>query len=452
LTGSVEPREPIVVDRPETRYARSGDVHIAYQVFGDGPIDLVFIPGAFSHVEIAWENPKIAHAFERFARFARVIIFDKRGTGLSDRVGVSLTYENFLDDLLVVLDACGCERAAFYGQIDGAMIATVFAATYPERSRALVTFGMPARPMRSDDYPWGMDPAFWDAARHELDDAAVADLLLSTSDPANFADPEIRRWTERWFRASIGPGGLLALIDAFVQTDIRDVLPTVRVPTLVMHVSDDGFVPVENARFVADHIAGAQLRVVSSGGTSRSLDDDVLDEVESFITGAPPVPHTDRVLATVLFSDIVGSTQRASEVGDRAWRERLDRVEAVVRRELDRFQGKFVKDTGDGYLATFDGPARAINCARTVRDSLLALEIETRTGLHTGEVERRGVDVAGIGVHLAARIMDAAETGEILVSSTVKDLVVGSGIRFSERGEREFKGVPDRWRLFSVDV
>ncbi len=440
------------MQRPETQYARSGDVHIAYQVFGDGPTNLAFIFPAFSHVEIAWENPDFAHAFERLSRFARVVIFDKRGTGLSDRVGVVLTYEQFLDDLRAVLDAAGMDKAALYGHFDGGMIATVFAATYPERTSALVTFGTPAKFLRADDFPFGMEPAFWESAKEQVDDRFVMDLLITTTIPQAATDPSLRAWTERWFRASIGPGGLLALIDAAAQTDIRPVLPIVQAPTLVLHAIDDGFVPAGNADYLAEHIPSAQLRIVSGAATSRAFEDDVLDEIETFLTGAPPVATSDRVLATVLFGDIVESTQRLAEVGDRIWRDRLDRMVAIVRREIARFQGIFLEDTGDGYFATFDGPARAIHCARAIRDSLLALEIQTRSGLHTGEVERRGEKVAGIGVHIASRVMAKAEPNEVLASSTVKDLVVGSGISFSDRGEHELKGVPGSWRLFSVET
>jgi class 3 adenylate cyclase len=438
------------MERPETQYARSGDVHIAYQVMGDGPIDLVFIHAAFSHVEMVWDHPLYAHMFERLSRFARVILFDRRGTGLSDRVGVALSYEQFLDDLRAVLDATGSEKAALYGHVDGGIIAAIFAATYPERTRALVTFGTPAKMLRSDDYPSGLAPEFWETAKRELDDRAVIDLLMTASSGPDL-DPWERTWGERWWRASIGPGGLVTLIDAGMQMDIRDILPAVQVPTLVMHAVDDGFVPMGNAEYIAEHVPKAKLLLVKGAYTRRGLEDDVLDEIETFLTGAPPVVISDRVLATVLFGDVVASTQRAAELGDRAWRDRLDRMGSVVRRELDRFQGSFVKDTGDGFLATFDGPARAIQCARAIRDSLLALEIETRTGLHTGEIERRGQDVSGLGVHIASRVMDEAGPSEIVVSSTVKDLVVGSGIQFVERGERELKGVPDRWRLFAVE-
>jgi class 3 adenylate cyclase/predicted alpha/beta hydrolase len=440
------------MDRPKTQYARSGDVHIAYQVFGEGPTNLAFLFPAFSHVEIAWENPDFAHAFERLSRFARVVIFDKRGTGLSDRVGVVLTYEQFLDDLRAVLDAAEFDRTALYGHFDGGMIATVFAATYPERTSALVTFGTPAKFLRADDFPYGMEPAFWESAKQQVDDRFVLDMLITTTTPQAAADPALRGWTERWFRASIGPGGLLALIDAAIQTDIRHVLPTVQAPTLVIHAADDAFVPAGNAEYLAEHIPSAELRLVSGASSTRAFEDDVLDEIETFLTGVPPIVASDRVLATVLFGDIVGSTEHLATVGDRTWRERIERMVAIVRREIDRFQGNFVEDTGDGYLATFDGPARAIHCARAIRDSLLALEIQTRTGLHTGEVERRGAKFVGLGVHIASRVMDRAEPNEILVSSTVKDLVVGSGIRFGERGEHELKGIPDRWRLFSVEA
>lgn len=438
------------MEQPETRYARRGDVHIAYQVVGEGPIDLVVVPAAVSHVELQWEDLPSAAGRWRLASFSRLIVFDKQGTGLSDRTAGPLALEHHLDDITCVLDAVGSERACLLGQIDGGILAAIFAATYPERTRALVTQGTPARLLQADDYPWGIDTNLWEMTQRVADDGFALDQLMLLAAPERSSDPEFMAWSRRFWRAGIGPGGLLAFMRAVADTDIRPVLPTIRVPTLVMHLAQDALVPVESARYMASHIPGARLVVVPGADTAKFQEDEVIDEVETFLTGVRPQPRVDRVLATVLFADIVGSTQRLSELGDRRWRDRLDRMRSVVRRELERFRGTFVKDTGDGYLATFDGPARAIRCAQAVRDSLLALEIETRTGLHTGEIELRGGDVAGIAVHIGQRVSAMAEPGEVLVSRTVTDLVAGSGLEFEDRGEHEMKGVPGRWQVYAV--
>ena len=439
--------------RPKTHYAKSGDVHIAYQVVGDGPIDLVFIPGWFSHVENNWERPEIAHFFERLASFTRLITFDKRGTGLSDPVAVTNppTLEERMDDVRAVMDAVGSEHAALMGLSEGGPMCMLFAATYPERTTALILTGTFARMIKADDYPIGMDRDVVESLVNAMVDQWGEGLVLQFSAPS-IDSPEERRLTGQYERAAASPGMALALMKLNLDTDTRDVVGAIRVPTLVLHREGDRLIPIEMGRYLAEHIPGARL--VSLPGIDHVPwvgDTDLLcDEVQEFLTGSRHVAEPDRVLATVMFADIVGSTGRAAELGDRRWHELLDRFYEMTARQIESFGGRQVKTTGDGVLATFDGPARGVRGASTIVSSVRPLGLQVRMGLHTGECEVMGEDVGGIAVHIGARIAALADAGEVLVSRTVRDLVVGSGLVFEDRGERELKGVPGTWQLFKL--
>jgi pimeloyl-ACP methyl ester carboxylesterase len=439
---------------PETRYAASGDVNIAYQTAGSGPVDLVYVPGWTSNIELMWEEPAYARYLDRLASFSRLILFDKRGTGMSDRVPEAdlPTLEQRMDDVRAVLDAVGSRRAVIFGVSEGGNMSMLFAATYPERTIALVTFGVFAKRMWAPDYPWAPTPdereRWYAFLEREWGKAADIETLAPTA--AN--DAAFVRWYGRFLRQSASPRAALVLARMNTEIDVRDVLPTIRVPTLVMHRVDDRDIKVEEGRFVATLIPGA--RYVELRGQDHlpwvGDQDEVIDEVEEFVTGERPGYRVDRVLATVLFTDIVDSTRRAAGLGDRAWHELRDRHDAVVRRELERHRGREVKTLGDGFLATFDGPARGINCAREVVRGMRPLGLDVRAGLHTGECEVAGDDVVGIAVHVGARVAAMAGPGEVLVSGTVKDLVAGSGIAFVERGDHQLKGVPGTWRIFAV--
>ncbi|MDO8612486.1 MAG: adenylate/guanylate cyclase domain-containing protein [Dehalococcoidia bacterium] len=436
--------------QPETRYAKSGDVHIAYQVVGEGPLDLVWVPGFVSHLEVGWEEPEYGRFFERLASFSRVIIFDKRGTGLSDRVSIKdlPTLEQRMDDIRAVMDCVGSKRAAVYGISEGSSLAALFAATYPERVSALLISGSfvgftNVRPseerlremLNAWEQNWGQG----------------MDLALFA--PGRADDERFRQWWARFQRMAASPGAAVAILRMNFQIDIRHVLPAIRVPTLILHQADDRAVLPDGDRYIAQNIPGARYVEIPGAyhwpwmGDSDAL----LGEVQEFLTGVRPAPEPDRVLATVLFTDIVASTERAVKVGDRRWRDLLDSYYALTRKELVRFRGREVKTMGDGFLATFDGPARGIRCACAVSDAARQIGIETRAGLHTGECELIGDDVGGIAVHIGARVAATAGPDEVLVSSTVKDLVAGSGLRFEDRGVHTLKGVPEEWRLFAVD-
>jgi pimeloyl-ACP methyl ester carboxylesterase len=438
---------------PPTRYARSGDVSIAYQVVGDGPFDLVFVPGFVWHIEEIWEIPPLAAFFERLAAFSRLILFDKRGMGMSDRPPEPPTLEESMQDVRAVMDAVGSERAALFGISEGGPMSMLFAATYPDRVRALVLFGAFPRIVEAEDYPPGIPRAIveevFDRIAREWGGPAGLDLWA----PSHHEDLQLQEWWAHLLRNGTSPRGARALLRMYLDLDVRHVLPTIGVPTLVLHRTDERVAPVGAGRYIAERIPGARL-VELTGDSHLPIVGDVepiLEEVEEFLTGRPPVREPDRVLATVLFTDIVGSTERAAALGDTRWRELLDTHNRLVRRELDRYRGREVKTVGDGFVATFDGPARAVRCARTIADEVRRLGIEIRAGLHTGECELVGKDVAGIAVHIGARVGAQAAPGEVLVSNTVKDLVAGSGLSFVERGTHALKGVPGEWRLYALD-
>jgi pimeloyl-ACP methyl ester carboxylesterase len=437
--------------RPKTRYAHSGEVSIAYQVFGEGSIDLVCVPGLVSHLELQWELPQCARFLHRLASFARVVAFDKRGTGLSDPVTGAPGVDERLDDIEAVMDAAGIERAVLLGISEGGGLSALFAGTRPDRVSALIMYGSFPRVLRTDDYPYGLEPGLRDQALSAIGEYWGSGISLRMLAPEKVEDPAFMGWWRRFERSAASPGMAAAAMRLNFELDIRDVLPTIRVPALVMHTRND-LVSIGGARWMAEQMPDA--RFVEFEGSDHwpwARDPDpVCDEIEEFLTGVRRGPEPDRVLATVVFTDIVRSTQRASELGDRQWRETLERHDAVTREELDRFRGREIKMTGDGCLATFDGPARAVRFARAISDRVGQLGIELRAGLHAGECELRDHDVGGIAVHIGARVAGLAAPGEVLVSSTVKDLVVGSDIRFEERGTHELKGVPGEWRLFAA--
>ena len=442
-------------EQVKTQYARSGDLHIAYQVVGEGPLDLVYVPGWVSHVELAWEEPTLATFLRRLASFSRLIMFDKRGTGLSDRVPNEKlpTLEGRIDDLRAVMDAVGSEQAAVFGFSEGGNLSAFFAATYPERAKALVLFGTFAKRIWSPDYPWAPKPEEREREYERLEREWGELMDVEEYAPSKAGDEVFLRRLATYFRRSASPGAAIALLRMNAQLDIRHILPIIRVPTLVIHRSGDRDANVEEGRWIAEQIPNA--RFVEMPGEDHlpwvGDQDAVVDEIEEFLTGARSVPESNRVLATVLFTDIVGSTDHAARLGDRAWRELLGLHHSLVRKELARFRGREIKTVGDAFIATFDGPARAVRCACGIRARVAEIGIQIRAGLHTGEIEIADHDIGGIGVNIAARVIAAAQSGEVLVSSTVKDLSAGSGIVFVDRGAHALKGVPDEWRLFAVN-
>ena len=443
-----------MTETPRTRYARSGDAHIAYQVFGSGDVDLVFVPGFVSNVEQYWEVPRIREFLERLGSFARVVIFDKRGTGLSDPVAEPPSLEQRMDDMQAVMDAAGLDRAALFGISEGGPASVLFAATYPERTTALVIYGSTPRFRADDDAPWGASDEIVERLLAATASHWGQGTLLGVFAESRRDDPELRQAWGRFQRAGASPGMAQALFAATFEIDVRDVLPTISVPTLVLHRTGDVAVPVDGARLMAERIPGARLVELEGRDHLFFIGDyeRIVDEMEEFLTGTRQARPLDRVLATVMFTDIVDSTKRAAEAGDRRWRELIARHDDLTRRQLKRFRGREIKTLGDGFLATFDGPARGIECASAIRDGVRPLGLEVRAGLHTGECELAGGDVRGMAVNIGARIGALAEANEVLVSSTVKDLVVGADLEFSDRGEHELKGVPGTWRLYTASA
>jgi class 3 adenylate cyclase len=435
--------------QPVTRYARSGDVQIAYQVFGDGPIDLVIVPPFVSNIENYWDEPDFSRWLLRLASYARVAMFDKRGTGLSDRVSELPGVDQRIDDLRAVMDAVGMDQAALLGVSEGGPLAALFAATYPHRCRALVLYGTFAR-----FTSWLPTSEALDAFLGYIDQAWGTGGSLPLFAPTRGNDPDFQRWWGRFERLGASPSAAKALMRMNSQIDVRDILPTIRVPTLVVHRTDDVTINVEGGRYLADHIPGA--RYVELPGTDHipfvgENAAEIAESIEEFLTGSKASVAADRVLATVLFTDIVGSTEKAVALGDSRWRDLLNRHNAAVRRNIAHFRGRETKTTGDGFLVAFDGPARAVRCACAIAEDVRLLGIEIRAGLHTGECEEIGDDIGGIAVHIGARVAGLAGPSQVLVSSTVKDLVAGSGLRFVDHGEHALKGVPGEWRVFAVN-
>ncbi len=436
--------------QPETRYTKSGDVNIAYQVVGDGPLDFVLVAGFVSHLDLDWAEPHSANMLERLASFSRLIRFDKRGTGLSDRPGGLPDLETRMDDVRAVMDAVGSERAALLGYSEGGPLCILFAATYPERTSALVLYGTYAKRCDPDeDYPWAPTREEREAYAEQIERDWSWEADMGSMAPS--ADEAMARWWAARTRAAASPGAARALILMNSEMDVRHVLPAIRVPTLVLHRSGDRDARVEEGRYLAERIPGARFVELPGEDHVPWIDaEGLLEEVEEFLTGVRPTPEPDRVLATILFTDIVGSTATAAKLGDRRWAELVQAHHAAVRRELEWWRGQELNTAGDSFFAAFDGPARAVRCAVAVRDAARALGLEVRAGVHTGECERLDNMLGGIAVHIGARVSAQAGPGEVVVSSTVKDLTVGSGIEFADRGEHELKGVPGSWRLFQV--
>jgi class 3 adenylate cyclase len=448
------------MDVPETRYTRSGDLNIAYQVVGEGPLDLVFIPSLTHHVELVWENPPQARFFGRLASIGRLLLFDKRGTGMSDRVVGVPTLEARMDDIRAVMDAAGSERAVLFGLGDGGPLCALFAATYPERTTALVLLNTGPRMVRSPELPWLPTRAERERQAEEMvrrwgDREDWVDRFGRGSPSST---EEERQGFARVIRLSVSPGSAAAYLRMNLDVDVCSVLPLIRVPTLVMYRTEIEGMDARTGQYLAEHIQGARLVELAGRDFAPQIGDTdrILAELDDFLSGVVAEKQwqaePDRVLATVLFTDIVDATTRAVELGDRAWRELLQKHHDAIRRQLTRFRGRAVDTAGDGFFATFDGPARAIHCACAIRESLGELGIEVRAGLHTGECERDGEKVTGIAVHIGARVAAIAQAGEVLVSRTVKDLVAGSGIELDDRGEHELKGVPGDWQLFAVET
>jgi pimeloyl-ACP methyl ester carboxylesterase len=439
-------------DLPTTRYVKSDDVHVAYQVFGEGPLDLLFVPGFVSNVEAIWQSADHSAFFRRLASFCRVIFFDKRGTGMSDRGSQIFTLEQRMHDVQAILDDVGSERAALFGVSEGGPMSLLYAATYPARTSALVLYGTYAKRSWAPDYPFGWKDDQWERLfdnfkRHWGTTQSLAVTLFA---PSLAADREGAERFASYTRAAASPGAAVAIMQMNREIDVRHVLPTIRVPTLILHRTAERVIDVAHARYMAERIPGAKL--VELTGVDHNYvvgdRDALLDQVEAFLTGARHVHEPERVLATVLFVDIVGSTQRAAALGDRAWRELLEAFYANARAVLEQYRGREINTSGDGLLAAFDGPARAVRCAGAIRDGVRSLGLKVRCGLHTGECELVGRDLAGIAVHIGARVAGLAAPGEVLVSQTVRDLVAGSGLVFEERGSHALKGVPNEWVLF----
>jgi len=443
-----------VSEAPKTRYARSGGVNIAYHVVGEGPPDLVYVPGWVSNIEMMWENPLLVRFLRRLASFSRLIVFDRRGTGMSDRVTELPTLEQRMDDVRAVMDAACSERAALFGHSEGATMSLLFAATYPDRTIALITYGAYATRLRSDDYPWGQTREERRRGAEKLErtwgEPGFADLAHFA--PSVAGDAFLQDWLETYFRRSVSPKAVADLSRMASDSDVRALLSSVRVPTLVLQGIGDRNVNVAEGRYIASRVPGARYVELPSGDHVfwASLQDEILAEIQGFVTGVRPPPEHDRILATVLFTDIVEGTKKTTALGDRGWRDVLERHHTLVRGELVRHRGVEQDTAGDGFYATFDGPIRALRCALAIRDGVRRLGIEIRAGVHTGECEVVGGKLGGIATIIGARVKDLAGVGEVLATSTVRDLVAGSQLDFTERGPQILKGIPGEWRVFRV--
>lgn len=440
--------------RPETRYARSGDLSIAFQTFGEGDIDLVIAFPFISHLDLSWESPPLARFLKRLGTFARVILFDRRGVGLSDPAGNAPTLEERMDDLRAVLDEAGSEQTVLLGMSEGAASTIMFAASYPERTTALILWGAMARSTWAEDYPWGTSrEANLESMQELIAPQWGQGSTIEIFSPSMAGNPAARDLQARIERQAASPMRVWELLNMFLDLDVRDVLASIHTPTLVMHRRSDMAVPVGAARWLAGEIEGADY--VEYEGSDHfpwvgENSDEVLDRIEEFTTGVRPAPTPERILATVLFTDIVDSTRHASEMGDRRWKALLEQHQELVRKHLGWCEGREIKTTGDGFLATFNGPTRAVECATAITRDASFAGIETRAGLHAGEVELMGADVGGIAVHVAARVSAMAAGRQVLASRTVRDLAAGSGVEFTDFGRHELKGIPDDWELYEV--
>jgi class 3 adenylate cyclase/pimeloyl-ACP methyl ester carboxylesterase len=441
--------------RPETTYTKTPQGYVGYQVFGHGPLDILFITNWATNVEVMWDEPSLVRFMERLASFARVICFDRRGTGVSDPVPLAElpTIEEWMDDARAVIDAAGSERTAVIGDTEGGPMAMLLAAAHPERVAGLVLLNTFARMLRADDYPIGLPPASVPRLLEVYEAAWGTPAVLELTAPAEAGDPRLGSWFARYQRLAMPPGASARMFAWVLETDVRAVLPNIRAPTLVLHRRDNRYHRLPFGEYLAAHIPGARLVVVPGAESFPYHAGDfepVLEEIQEFLTGVREPPAPDRMLGTLLFTDIVGSTDHAARLGDSRWLDVRASHDAVVRRLLDRYRGREEAFTGDGFLATFDGPVRAVRCAWEIAQDVRPLGVEVRAGLHTGEIELREGGIGGIAVHIAARVMAEAAAGGVFASQTVKDLVVGSGIEFSDRGVRPLKGVPGEWRLFEV--
>jgi class 3 adenylate cyclase len=436
----------------EIRFARSRDVDIAYRVVGDGPVDLVYAQGAYTHLEIYWELPQFRRYCERLAEFTRLVLFDKRGMGMSDRVPRATTLEVRMDDIRAVMDAIGSERAAVMGESEGAPLAMLFAAAHPERTVALILQGGEVRERTDDEWPWGESTEEeFEASMATLPERWGKGLGIDVIAPSVAGQEWARAWRGRVAVHAGTPASAEAFMRMAFDIDVRHVVPAINVPTLIVHAARDRVCNVENGRFLARTIPGAKYVELDTDDHVPWFDpDETIAEIREFLTGTRETARPDRMLATVLFTDLVGSTEQAVELGDRRWRDLIEQHHATVRRELARYDGTEVDTAGDGFFATFDGPARAIRCAQAIVDAVRKLGLEVRAGLHTGEVELADGKVAGIAVNIGARVAGQAGAGEVLVSGTVKDLVAGSGLDFDDRGSTALKGIPGEWRIFAV--
>ena len=440
---------------PVTQYAQTPDgAHIAYQVFGNGPPDIVYANSFMGHAEVSWEHPPAASFYERMAAFSRVVLFDRRGTGLSDPIVDRFAIEDRTADLQAVMDALGLEQAVLLGSSEGGMTCTHFAALNPDRVSALILFSSSAAPVSNDEYPWGWTPEVF-ATLLALIEGAWADpsgAAILLINPSLALNRDALAWYARYFRLSASPTLVKTLMKATAELNVANLLPMIQAPTLVLHRTDETYLRVEGSRYIASRIPGAKL--VELPGTDHYIWEQnaaaVVQEIEEFLTGVRREPDPLRRLETLVFTDIVDSTTRAREMGDERWRQLLDRHQTLSRRQIERFGGRLVKSTGDGILATFESPAQAIRSSLALREAMRGLDLPMRIGIHTGEVEVRGDDIGGIAVHVAARVMDCADGGAIIVSRTVADLVAGSGIEFRDQGEHELRGVGGRWQLFAV--
>lgn len=438
--------------RPKTRYANSNGVFVAYQVFGNGPQDLILVPGFVSNVEVAWEEPGVVRFLERLASFSRVIMFDKRGTGLSDRGGKAPTLEERMDDMLAVMKAEHCQRAALLGVSEGGSMSILFAATFPERTKALILYGAYAKGVWSQDYPWMLTEAqyerWMDSIHHTWGDPE----MLKYWAPSMAHDEYLSSWWGKFMRAGASPGAAVDLIRLYAAIDVRSILTSIQVPTLVIHRTGDRTVRVGNGRYLAANISNAKY--VELPGVDHlwwvKEDGTITSEIEEFLMGDRPQLSLERTLATVLFTDIVGSTEKALQAGDEQWLQLMEQHDRIVRQEISSFQGREIRSTGDGFLMTFDGPSRAVFCAGKIRQAMETLDLHIRAGIHTGEIELKGQEIGGIGVHIAARVMGEAGASTIMVSSTVRDLMVGSGVVFEDRGKHTLKGIAGEWQLYEA--
>jgi pimeloyl-ACP methyl ester carboxylesterase len=437
---------------PDTIYTRSGSVNIAYQVFGDGPRDLLLVPGWISNIDVFWEEPTVVRFFEGLAEFSRVLLFDKRGTGLSDRVSGIPTLEDRMDDVRAVMNAADSKQATLFGYSEGGPMCALFAATYPERTDALVLMGSYARRQSAPDYKYGLTDENSEQLLEEIESAWGSPLDIEQRIPSLAANPRFRSWWAKFMRAGASPASAAALMRMNFQIDVRPILQSIRIPTLILHAKHDRVVDIGAGRYLAQNIPNARLVEIDANDHVPFGDSmvQILDEIQQFVTGRSDIHGDDRVVSTIMFTDIVDSTRVAAEMGDSTWRDSLDAHHVMVRRQLAVHRGTEIKTTGDGFHATFDGPARAIRCGQAICQSVETLGLKVRVGIHTGECVRLGGELEGIAVHIAARIGALAEAGQVLVSQTVRDLVAGSGIQFDSQGVHQLKGVDGEWTVCAV--